>query len=290
MIYLFIFILCLFAYERLTRPYINPFKTYMLFGKKGTGKTTLIAKYSIKFQKKNRTVYSNVEIPGNIYLNTNSIGKVKYAPYGVLLLDEVGMIWDKRDFAKFDKDVRDFFKLARQQKLTIYMFSQTYDDVDKKIRDLTDELYIISRFARVWSIARRIVKVQDIGHNQEGSGTIIDDYRYCSIFDCLFFGGWEWTFIPRWVSFFKSYNPKKLSEYNGTVLPMSDVQIRHMNTKYWVLDGFSSFLKAVKVKSVTCLDGLKKRFTIVFKSHKGSFMRFIPIIRRIARISSRSTK
>lgn len=135
------------------------------------------------------------------------------------------------------------------------MFSQSYDDVDKKIRDLTDELYIMKRFARVFSIAHRVVKIQDIGHNNEGSGTIIDDYQYCGLLDCLFGGGLEFTFIPRWVEYFNSYNPKPLPELKLSTLPMNDIQVRHMYTKYWLLDGFKNGLNAVKGK---CGDFRKK--------------------------------
>lgn len=289
--YLFLFIICLFIFERWSRQYDNPYKVYFLMGLMGCGKTTYIAKKSIFYQKRGRTVYSNVEIPGNIYFEPNHVvGKLSFKPNSVIFIDEVGTIWDNRDFAKFDKAVRDFFVYARQQRLTIYMFSQSYD-IDKKIRDRNHGIFLIKRFCRVWSVARKVHKVQSIGHNMEGSGTIIDDYQYASIIDCLLFGGWEWTFIPRWTSYFESYNPPKvITEYNGSVIPMSDIQRRHMKTTYWALDGLSSFLKLVKVKSVTCLDELKKRVKIFFKSHKGSFMRFIPIIRRIALICSRSSK
>lgn len=288
--YLFLFFICLFIFERWSRAYNNPYKTYMLFGKKGSGKTTYIAKKTIQYLKKGYVVYSNVEVPGVILINPNVVGKLSFIPNSVLFLDEVGMIWDKRDFAKFDKDVRDFFKLSRQAKMTVFLFSQAYDDVDKKIRDLTDQLYIIKRFARVFSIARKVVKIQDIGHNMEGSGTIIDDYQYCGLLDCLFFGGMEFTFIPRWVSYFNSFNPKPLVDLKAAPIPMTPTQSRHMYTRLWALDGFSSFLKVVKVKSVMCLDELKKRVTIIFKSHKGSFMRFTSFIRRIPLIRSRSSK
>ena len=48
-------------------------------------------------------------------------------------------------------EVVEFFRYQRHHKLTIYMFSQSFD-VDKKLRDLCDELYLLKSFARVFSI------------------------------------------------------------------------------------------------------------------------------------------
>lgn len=248
MIYLFIFILCLFIFERVTRKYDNPYKVYFLMGLMGSGKSTFIAKKSIFFQKRGRKVYSNIVIPGNIYFDADDVvGNFSFEPESVVFIDEVGTIWDNRDFAKFPKNVRDFFVYARQHRLLIYLFSQSYD-IDKKIRDRNHGIYLIKRFCRVWSVARKVYKVQSIGHNMEGSGTIIDDYQYASIIDCLLFGGWEWTFIPRWTSFFESYNPKVMPKYNGSVIPMNDIQCRHMYTKLWLLDSFKNAFRAVKSK------------------------------------------
>ena len=37
--------------------YRNPYKLYMVFGKKGSGKTTLMTKLAIQYQKKGWDVY-----------------------------------------------------------------------------------------------------------------------------------------------------------------------------------------------------------------------------------------
>ncbi len=51
--------------------YRNPYKLFMVFGKKGSGKTTLMCKMALKYRKKGWHVYSNVHIPGTyLLLNT----------------------------------------------------------------------------------------------------------------------------------------------------------------------------------------------------------------------------
>lgn len=167
-----------------TNPYTNPYKLIMIFGKKGSGKSTILTKYAIQYLKKGWTVYSTEHIPGVYYIPPGYIGKfmlkdynytpiylddyrglkrlllklrLKFFPHRpkiLLLIDEVGMIYDNRHFKNFNDSVRDFFKLQRHYYVKCVMFSQTFD-VDKKLRDLTDCMYLVKNFARVFAMERR---------------------------------------------------------------------------------------------------------------------------------------
>ena len=92
--------------------YRNPYKLIMVFGKKGSGKTTLMVKLSIKYIRKKRPVYCNVPgIPGTYYFDTDIIGIAAFPPESVIMVDEVGMVWDNRNFKNFSNEVRYYFKL-----------------------------------------------------------------------------------------------------------------------------------------------------------------------------------
>lgn len=223
------FIVFFWLWHTLTKKYLNPYKLIFIFGKKGSGKTTNLTKIALQHMKKGWRVYSSIEIPGTYLFDVNKIGSFTFEPDSVVLIDEVGMIWDNREFKSFKPEVRDFFKYQRQYKLKVYMFSQTFD-VDLKLRNLTDEMYLIKPFARVFSIQRRVLKKITIKECADGTSTLADDYK----FDVPLFGGLKWTFIPRYVVYFKSFDPKHLEYIKSRYLDMNDLQKEYLSTRKYV--------------------------------------------------------
>lgn len=200
--------------------YRNPYKLYMVFGKKGSGKTTLMNKLAVKYRKKGWSVYSNSRLPGCYYFPIDEFGKISFPEDSLILIDEVGLIWDNRDFKSFPKHVKTYFKYQRQYKNTVYLFSQTFD-VDKKIRDLTDHLYIVQNVLNCFSVARRVTKTVTVVHadkSAQGESKIVDDYKIDSWIYALA-GSVEITYIPKWVKYFKSFDPPQLSGYDFEVVP-----------------------------------------------------------------------
>ena len=241
LVFIIILIFSMIVFLLLTNKYLNPYKLIMIFGKKGSGKTTTLTKIALKELKRNRKVYSTVEIPSTYLFNTDDIGTMTFEPNSTVLIDEVGMIWDNRDFKNFKPAVRDFFKYQRQYKLKIYLFSQTFD-IDLKLRNLTDEMYLLSNCFRVFSVARRISKKITIKECADGTSTLSDTYEFYP----LLFGGLKFTFIPRYTSFYKSYDPKKLAYINGTYLELNDVQKRYLSSRKWLFDKFKiGFIKFI---------------------------------------------
>ena len=173
------------------------------------------------------------------------------------------MIWDNRDYANFKPCVRDFFKLQRQYKLKVYLFSQTFD-IDKKLRDLTDEMYLLENRFRVFSVQRRILKyitINNASNNSNGTSSLVDEYK----FDFILGGGLKIVFIPRWVSFFESYNPKHLAYISGQYCDLNDIQTRYISNKNWIIDQSKIlFIKLIsKIRNVPnlikkCIHKFKK--------------------------------
>lgn len=185
-----------------TRSYLNPYKLYLVFGKKGSGKSTYLVKLAQIHLKKGWKVYTNMEelfLPGVRHFDIQHLGDFVPEAQSLLLLDEVGMIWDNRDYKLFKPCVRDFFKLQRHYHVKIYMASQTFD-VDKKIRDLCDGMFLHQSFLRVFTLGKRITrKVVITQSTSEAESRISEDLVICPFWD------WTLTYIPRWAGFFDSH-------------------------------------------------------------------------------------
>lgn len=203
------------AWNLATLKYLNPYKLYLVFGKKGSGKSTYLVKLAAqRLKKKNNgwKVYTNMDelcIPGVRHFDIQHLGDFVPEANSLLLLDEVGMIWDNRDYKVFKPQVRDFFKLQRHYHVLVYMASQTFD-VDKKLRDLCDGMFLHSSFARVFTLGKRITrKVVITESTSEAESRISEDLVMLPFWD------WTLTYIPRYAKYFDSHTipPKPYLEY-----------------------------------------------------------------------------
>ena len=183
----------------------NPYKLVQVIGKKGSGKSTLSAKLSIRYRKRGWNVFSDTPISGCVLYDVNELGVYHFPPKSVLFVDEAGLTYNNRNFKSFPPHLVEFFKKQRKYRLKIYLLSQSYD-VDKKIRDLVDYVYLATGFANIFSYAvrynRRVVCHESTGQSES---RFADDFVKDSIFTC-FFGSRKLTFIPRYIKYFTSFD------------------------------------------------------------------------------------
>lgn len=174
----------------------------MVFGKKGSGKSSYLAKIALKYSRKNFIIYTNMvdlNIPGVRYINPRDIGIFVPEPHSVLLLDEVGMLYDNRHYKDFSNETRDFFKLQRHYQCIVYLASQSFD-VDKKLRDLTDEMYLVNNIFGYLSLIRPITKKITLTEaSSMGESRIADNLKFKWVFD------WKITYLPRYSKYFQSF-------------------------------------------------------------------------------------
>lgn len=185
-----------------TRKYLNPYKLYLVFGKKGSGKSTYLVKLARKYMKRGWLIYTNMEelyIPGVRHFDIQHLGDFVPEAHSLLLLDEVGMIWDNRDYKTFKPQVRDFFKLQRHYHILVYMASQTFD-VDKKLRDLCDGMFLHQNRLRVFTVGKRITRkviiTEAVG---DAESRISENLVICPFWD------WTLTYIPKYAKYFDSH-------------------------------------------------------------------------------------
>ena len=185
----------------LTRKYVNPYRLYFIFGKKGAGKTTYETKLACQFLKKGWNVYTDLPelyVPGIRYFPYEQLGDFVPEEHSLLILGEAGIKFDARHFKDFKPSLRDFFAFQRKYKVIVYMDSQTFD-VDKKIRDRTDAMFLQVNFLRVFSIGKRIIKkITLVEASAQGESRIAENLVFAPFFT------WTFTFIPRWAGKFDS--------------------------------------------------------------------------------------
>lgn len=218
-------VLC-FAYNFCTGEYVNPYPLIFVFAKKGQGKSTYLAKMAVQHLRKGWTVYSTEPIPGTIQIRISDLCNIALEPSSLLLIDEVSLIWHNRDFKSMPKSTIEWFKLQRHRKIKVIMCSQTWD-VDKAIRNLCDELWILRKSFRVFSYGKRILRQMDIIEAQgDSESRIVENLKYDSL---LFFwaGSRSLTYIPRWSKYFDSFAAPPLPYKPLEQLPPLEYQFKH---------------------------------------------------------------
>lgn len=206
-------VVCLFLlFHFSTKKFVNPYKLVFCFGKKGSGKSTHLSKIAYKSLIKGKKVYSTEHIDivhkgksySTIDINPRKIYNYSFEEGSVILIDEVSLIWSNRDFAKMDKKVIEWFRYQRHYKVSCYLFSQSFD-IDKKLRDLTDDFQLVTKFARVWSISRHMVRKPVVVHPSAEAPARIDDDIIEDGLLLAPFGGMSIAFIPYWAKLFDSF-------------------------------------------------------------------------------------
>ena len=196
--------------------YINKYPCIGIFGKPGGGKTLLLTAYAKQHIKKKWTVYADFPcyINGVKQFNDIDFKEGKWLPDGrndkgkiveniLLLVDEIGILYNNRDFKTnfSNPEVLDFWKKHRHRGVKIIYASQSYNDMDKKLRVLTD-LYVLMKdcFLRTIKIGKVVQVNTDISNdNKEVGGTIIDLYKYSSLLK------WRFLYVPYWADKFNSF-------------------------------------------------------------------------------------
>lgn len=146
------------------------------FGVPGAGKTTFAAWLAKRDLKKGFKVWSNVPITGTLKLSPKEDIGTYMISNGRVIIDEAGIEYNNRDFKEFSKKQLYFYKFHRHYELAVDVFSQGYDDMDKKIRTLAQRLYVVKRSIFPWFIKRKQIKKR-VGIN-DMTKDIIDEYYF----------------------------------------------------------------------------------------------------------------
>lgn len=203
----------------------------LYFGLPGCGKTTLIAALSLKALRSRRYkhVYCNVglAIPGVTYIDNDCIGKYDLSD-AAIFIDEGTLFADSRAHKEFGKDKIAYFLLHRHYNVDIFIFTQQWDGVDKKIRVITDRVFYVYKgrllgkwFTTYYRIPYDII-IPD-GKRREGGerlGEIIQGYCKPNLLVRLFSPK---LYRPKYYQYFDSWEcpplPALPAKYKEFQLP-----------------------------------------------------------------------
>lgn len=193
------------------------------FGVPGCGKTTLLTKMGIdkKNKKRYKDIYTiNFECSGCKYITFDDLGKYKIKD-SLILIDEITMSADNREFKTFPKEIRDFFILHRHLGCDIIYATQNFENVDKKIRDLTYDLWYMSKsvvpFLSSFTTAKRIYRNININEN---TSELTLGYRFGNFLESLFVSNFKIVYRKKYYRFFDTWD--ELSIKDRPIIPDID--------------------------------------------------------------------
>ena len=179
-----------------------------IHGFPGAGKSTvltMIAQRALQGKStlglpKTREVYTSFPCAGCYKLDFYQLGKQNFHDC-LIIIDEISLYADNRNFRSFSDALLYFFKLHRHANISLVWCSQNATDADKKIRGVTEKLYIIERYGCFTAI-----KPIDKWHSVV-NGEPNEKYQLARLHK------WKWCFRPHWYKYFNSFEIKPLPDF-----------------------------------------------------------------------------
>lgn len=178
------------------------------FGVPGCGKTTLLAKIAQKALKKGKYehVYTNFPCYGCERITVDDLSTFRFG-HSLILLDELTLDCDSRDFKDFNEGLKEYITMHRHDGARIIYFVQDYSRVDKTIRNCTFDLWYMSTttipLLNRFSIAKRVFRKMDIN---EYRSEIVYGYRFRNRIESITISTMKLIYRPRWYKYFDSYD------------------------------------------------------------------------------------
>ena len=177
-----------------------PNEFVMIFAPPGVGKTTyagsivrkrILEEIEKKTNETGKKVFSNVPIVGALKFDVSDLGHKDFRNC-ILIIDEAGSKVGNRNWhTNLDNDQIEFLKKHRHYDVDIYLFSQAYNDVDNKFRELTTKLYMLKKskipfFVKACAIRKRMDLI---------NGQIVQFFEYSKSESFRFFNANTWAYF-----------------------------------------------------------------------------------------------
>ena len=183
------------------------------FGVPGVGKTTTLVKEYRKNRKKYKNIYSvNVDIKGCKRITKEDFRKYEFED-SLILWDEITLDYDNRDFKNFTKEDKESWLLHRHMGVDIIYCTQNYENVDKKIKDITLELWYMSKsvvpILSEFTTCKKIYRTININEN---TSELTLGYRFSNLIESFFVSNFKIIFRRKFYKYFDSWEKLGIKE------------------------------------------------------------------------------
>lgn len=210
------------------------------FGVPGCGKSTTLVKEYRKNRRKYKHIYTvNIDIKGCKRITKEEFRKYKFSN-SLILWDEITLDYDNRDFNKFTKEDKDSWLLHRHLGIDIIYATQNYENVDKKIRDLTLELWYMQKSViplfKGFTTTKRIYRNININEN---TSELTLGYRFCNFIESLFVSNFKIIWRRLYYKYFNSWdelNLKERKEYEEVLQDIRNNNTNDVDLDFWNMD------------------------------------------------------
>ena len=204
------------------------------FGVPGCGKSTTLVREYRKNRKKYKHIYTlNIDIKGCKRIKREDLENYKFTD-SLILWDEITMDADNRSYKTFSNDLRDFFLLHRHLGVDIIYATQNFENVDKKVRDLTSELWYMSKsvipILSEFTTTKRIYRNVNINEN---TSELTLGYRFCNLIEGIFVSNFKCILRRKYYKYYDSWdelNMKERVDYEERDNISSNTHFEYYNT------------------------------------------------------------
>lgn len=117
----------------------------LIMGKAGSGKSTMMALIVRDSHRLGRPVYCSHHVLGALKIDSKDLGKYDLNDCDIII-DEAQLEYDNRDFKSFSKENKYFISNFRHHNCRVFILSQSFEDLDVKIRRQAQRIYIMQPF------------------------------------------------------------------------------------------------------------------------------------------------